>query len=185
MIFSMPINIPNLLTLIRIVLIPVIILLHSLEYIYASLFVLGFALLTDFFDGYFARRLKQETEFGAIFDPIADKIVAICFYGYLFLTDLIPVWFAWIILMRNFSQLMSVPILIWWLKKKFYVRPNWFAKWATAISDFFIFIPLYLTIPENFTIPIMVIISLMESYILMNYLPRLFQIATDRHDTFE
>lgn len=180
----MPINIPNLLTLFRIVSILPIIYLHKNGESTASLILLAIGLLTDFFDGHLARRLHQETHFGAIFDPIADKMVAIGFYSYLAYESLIPWWFGTIILLRNFSQILSLPILVWWLKKTFFVRPSFFAKMATAASDAFIFLPLYLTIKAEVMLPIMILIALAESAILLTYIPRLYQIATDQHDTF-
>ncbi len=109
----MPINIPNLLTLLRIFLIPAIIILHAQGFIKSSFVILCLGLLTDFFDGHLARKLNQETHFGAIFDPIADKFVALGFYGYIFAYDLAPWWLLAIILVRNFSQLMCIPILFW------------------------------------------------------------------------
>ncbi|OED48084.1 CDP-diacylglycerol--glycerol-3-phosphate 3-phosphatidyltransferase [Endozoicomonas sp. (ex Bugula neritina AB1)] len=77
-------NVPNLLTLIRIILVPFLVVIFYLpvEWNYkvcAGIF--AFAAATDWFDGYLARRLNQTTPFGAFFDPVADKImvaVALC-----------------------------------------------------------------------------------------------------------
>ena len=71
-------NIPNILTLLRIVLIPVFILAFYLPYSWAPplatiLFIL--AALTDWLDGYLARRLDQMSAFGAFLDPVADKLM--------------------------------------------------------------------------------------------------------------
>lgn len=180
----MPINIPNLLTLLRILLIPAILILHSFGFIKASFVILCLGLLTDFFDGHLARKLGQETDFGAIFDPIADKFVALGFYGYILANDLAPWWLLTIILIRNFSQLMCIPILIWWLKKSFKVKPTMFAKWVTAISDIFIFVPLYFSSFLPTIEILLVVLAIAEFYIFITYVPRLYQIATDKHDTF-
>ncbi|MEZ4870668.1 MAG: CDP-alcohol phosphatidyltransferase family protein [Bdellovibrionales bacterium] len=181
----MPINIPNLLTAARVISIPLVLVLHFNGHLGMSIVVLVLGLITDFLDGFLARRLNQETHFGAIFDPIADKFVALGFYGYIAWQGMAPNWFVGIVLLRNFSQLMSVPILIFWLKKTFYVKPSRFAKWATGLSDIFIFIPLYLvTIDASVLYTICFLIGSCELYILMTYLPRLLQIATGRHDTF-
>ena len=145
--------------------------------------------ITDYLDGYFARKLNQATNSGAIFDPIADKIVGMAFYSYLLINSIAPVWFCSILIIRNFAQFLSIPILIWWLKKEFFVRPSQFAKWATAISDVFIVIPLYFTyFVDLSSIPltiIMIIISIIELRVLSTYLPRLYQIVNGTHDTFE
>ena len=74
----MPINIPNALTLMRILLIPVLVTVFYLPFqghwlVAAGIFTL--AAVTDWFDGYLARRLGQMTAFGAFLDPVADKLM--------------------------------------------------------------------------------------------------------------
>ncbi|TCO75734.1 CDP-diacylglycerol--glycerol-3-phosphate 3-phosphatidyltransferase [Chromatocurvus halotolerans] len=74
----MPINIPNALTLMRILLIPVLVVVFYVPFqghwlVAAGIFTL--AAVTDWFDGYLARRLGQMTAFGAFLDPVADKLM--------------------------------------------------------------------------------------------------------------
>ena len=74
----MTLNIPNILTLIRIAFIPVIIVLFYLPYDWArplSAWLYGVACITDWFDGYLARKLGQSSAFGAFMDPVADKLI--------------------------------------------------------------------------------------------------------------
>lgn len=71
-------NIPNILTLLRIVLIPVLITLpympfHGRHILTASVFLV--AAITDWFDGYLARTLNQTSAFGRFLDPVADKLM--------------------------------------------------------------------------------------------------------------
>ncbi len=71
-------NLPNLLTLLRVVLIPVIVVVYYLPYhwtLMASAVIFLLAGITDWFDGYLARRLNQSTPFGAFLDPVADKLM--------------------------------------------------------------------------------------------------------------
>lgn len=73
-------TIPNMLTIARIVLIPIIVISFYVPWkitnlVVALLFMV--ASMTDFFDGYLARRYKAQTKFGACFDPIADKLTVI------------------------------------------------------------------------------------------------------------
>lgn len=71
-------NIPNSLTLIRIVLIPVLVLLFLLPFEWsriASSLVFIIAAITDWLDGYLARRLDQQSPFGEFLDPVADKLM--------------------------------------------------------------------------------------------------------------
>lgn len=71
-------NIPNILTGFRIVLIPVLVLVYYLPVAWSNVAACGVflaAALTDYLDGYLARRLNQMTPFGAFLDPVADKIM--------------------------------------------------------------------------------------------------------------
>ena len=73
-------NIPNFLTLIRILLIPVIILFMEIDealYRWLSLWLYFIACISDFFDGYLARKFEIESNFGRFLDPIADKILIV------------------------------------------------------------------------------------------------------------
>lgn len=71
-------NIPNLITILRVLLIPVFILLFYMPFnwsYYAASAVFTLAAVTDWLDGYLARRLQQSTPFGAFLDPVADKLM--------------------------------------------------------------------------------------------------------------
>ena len=71
-------NIPNLLTLLRVLLIPIFILLFYSSFPASHLVasaVFALAAATDWLDGYLARRLGQSTPFGAFLDPVADKLM--------------------------------------------------------------------------------------------------------------
>lgn len=71
-------NVPNFLTLLRIILVPFLVLVFYLPFEWSYLVSAGIfavAAVTDWFDGYLARRWNQTTPFGAFFDPVADKIM--------------------------------------------------------------------------------------------------------------
>jgi CDP-diacylglycerol--glycerol-3-phosphate 3-phosphatidyltransferase len=71
-------NLPNTLTFIRILLIPILVLVFYMPGDWSYLLsaaVFGLAALTDWLDGYFARKLKQLSVFGAFLDPVADKLM--------------------------------------------------------------------------------------------------------------
>ena len=71
-------KIPNILTLLRIFLIPVCVVVYYLPYAWgpmAAAAVFAFAAVTDWFDGYLARKLDQTSPFGAFLDPVADKLL--------------------------------------------------------------------------------------------------------------
>ena len=71
-------NIPNTITTFRIILIPVFITAFYLPYEWAPVlatFIFWFAAITDWFDGYMARKLNQQSSLGAFIDPLADKLM--------------------------------------------------------------------------------------------------------------
>jgi CDP-diacylglycerol--glycerol-3-phosphate 3-phosphatidyltransferase len=79
----MPLNIPNLLTWLRIILIPLFLAIYYLPDTWLSgpgknltaTALFGFAAITDWLDGYLARSLNQTSAFGAFLDPVADKLM--------------------------------------------------------------------------------------------------------------
>jgi len=94
-------NLPTVLTLSRIVLIPFFVLSVDRHPILGAL-LFSIASLTDFLDGYLARRSGQITTFGIIMDPIADKFLVIS--AIIVLVDMtrLPVWIAIILIVREF-----------------------------------------------------------------------------------
>ncbi|MCI0507867.1 MAG: CDP-diacylglycerol--glycerol-3-phosphate 3-phosphatidyltransferase [Gammaproteobacteria bacterium] len=73
-------NIPNILTLLRIVAIPVFIVIFYLPWSEAhfwATFIFCAAAITDWLDGYLARKLEQTSAFGAFLDPVADKLIVV------------------------------------------------------------------------------------------------------------
>lgn len=73
-------SIPNILTLFRIVLIPVFLVVYYLPWEhahFAGAFIFWLASVTDILDGYLARKLQQSTPFGAFLDPVADKLMVV------------------------------------------------------------------------------------------------------------
>jgi len=106
-------NLPNSLTLTRIFLVPllVVVLLTKFEgrlilgipkeLVGAAIF--GLASLTDWLDGYLARRRKQVTALGQFIDPFADKLLTIAAFISLVQMDLAPAWMVLVILGREFA----------------------------------------------------------------------------------
>jgi CDP-diacylglycerol--glycerol-3-phosphate 3-phosphatidyltransferase len=71
-------TIPNIITLFRVMLIPVFVMVFFLDWKWAhqaAAFIFWFAAITDWIDGYLARKLNQTTAFGAFLDPVADKLI--------------------------------------------------------------------------------------------------------------
>ena len=99
-------TIPNLLTLLRLIIVPFFLVASMRGMFVLALGLFVTAAVTDVFDGFIARRLNQRSRLGAILDPGADKIMMIC--GYLFYTFgdgvgvRIPTWLTFVIFIRDF-----------------------------------------------------------------------------------
>lgn len=94
-------NVPNAITLLRFALVPVLVAL-LLERRYAFAFVLFIvSALSDLADGLIARRWNQRTRFGAIADPLADKLTMLAVTLVLAIQDWLPWWFAAAVVLRD------------------------------------------------------------------------------------
>ena len=98
-------NLPNALTIFRVILTPFFIYLLFSSSMYSNLYALIIFILasvTDAFDGYYARKYNIETEFGNFLDPLADKILVSSAFISFYLLDLIELWMVVCILSRDF-----------------------------------------------------------------------------------
>lgn len=99
-------NLPNSLTILRIFLVPFLVAVlltkfEGREYVGLAIFLL--AALTDYFDGFFARRQKKITKLGMLLDPIADKLLMSAAFISLVELGLAPAWMIVIIIGREFA----------------------------------------------------------------------------------
>lgn len=100
----MKINIPNVLTIFRILLTPLFIICLFSNYPYARLWALIIfivASVTDAFDGYYARKYNQVTRHGQFLDPLADKILVSSAFISFALMELVPFWMVALIVFRD------------------------------------------------------------------------------------
>ena len=100
-------NLPNKLTMLRIVLVPFFVVFMSLpvEYRwtrYVSLAIFVTASITDFLDGYISRKNNLVTKFGKIMDPLADKMLVASGFILLATSGVIPAWMAAVVVIRDF-----------------------------------------------------------------------------------
>ena len=138
MIRRFEITIPNILTLLRLVLIPVF-LLASFRGMFLTAFILFItAAVTDIFDGVIARRLNQRSRIGAILDPTADKIMLV--FGYLYYTLApnvalvrIPGWLTFVVFIRDFLIMMFAYLLYTRVQVKRF-PPSWAGKISTVLQ---------------------------------------------------
>jgi CDP-diacylglycerol--glycerol-3-phosphate 3-phosphatidyltransferase len=99
-------NLPNALTALRIFLVPllVVVLLTRVDHhVFLGAGIFGLAALTDYLDGYFARRRNQITRVGILLDPLADKLLTSAAFLSLVELGAVPAWMVMIILGREFA----------------------------------------------------------------------------------
>ncbi|HUL78265.1 MAG TPA: CDP-diacylglycerol--glycerol-3-phosphate 3-phosphatidyltransferase [Vicinamibacteria bacterium] len=99
-------NLPNALTVLRIFLVPllVVVLLTRFEgHVYLGVAIFGLAVLTDYLDGFFARRRNEVTRLGILLDPLADKLLTAAALLSLVEMGLVPAWVVMIILARELA----------------------------------------------------------------------------------
>ena len=124
-------NIPNVLTMLRIILIPVFVAVffstpHDQDKI-AALVIFAAASITDMFDGMLARKLNQITDFGKLFDPLADKVMVVTAMVCQALIGVFP-WIAIIIV--GVKELIMMLGGIFMLSKNVVVYSNYVGKTA-------------------------------------------------------
>jgi cardiolipin synthase (CMP-forming) len=126
-------NIPNLLTLLRIILSPVIVILLIQGSFLKALIVFIVAGITDALDGFLARVLHQQTVLGAYLDPIADKALLASSFITLSVLHIIPGWLTVIVISRDFIILLGISVLsIMSIPVK--IRPLFVSRVTTALQ---------------------------------------------------
>ena len=150
------IMIPNLISLLRIFLMPLFLYLifqpeRSMKF--AALIVFSIASLTDFFDGWSARKLKQESELGKFLDPLADKVLVIStLVAFLLIDYLIPLWMIIVIIGRDVLVTVMRYVAV---KKGMSIRTSRFGKIKTAFQmiSILVIIMIFIVRGANMTIP--------------------------------
>lgn len=126
-------NIPNLITLLRIILVPVVVILLIQGFFFKALLVFIVAGLSDALDGFLARVLNQQTELGAYLDPIADKALLASAFITLSVLHVIPGWVTVIVISRDFIILLGISVLSI-MSFSVQIRPLFISKVTTALQ---------------------------------------------------
>jgi cardiolipin synthase len=129
-------TVPNAFTLVRLCCIPVFLyLLLGRDNQIAAAWLLGGLGATDWVDGWLARRLNQTSEFGKMFDPIADRLLFIVGIAGIIIADVAPLWVCWAVVIREVVVGGTVAIAtIFFDMKRFDVA--WVGKLATFLLMF-------------------------------------------------
>ena len=122
--------VPNTLTIIRLLLIPIIVF-----YIFSGNYILAFVFftisgITDIADGFIARKFNLISNFGKLMDPLADKLTQISTLTSLVICGIIPLWILIIVLLKEFIMIVGASFLY---GKDVVVYSKWYGKLATVL----------------------------------------------------
>lgn len=123
-------HIPNILTVLRFLFIPII-----LYFIFTGNYILGFIFftisgITDILDGFIARRFNLISNFGKLMDPLADKLTQISVLATLVAVEIIPVWILFIVIFKELIMVIGASFLY---GKDVVVYSKWYGKLATVL----------------------------------------------------
>jgi len=122
-------TIPNVISFIRLMAIPVFLYLVWTERDLAGFIVLVVAVLTDFVDGLVARKLNQVSKLGQFLDPFADRLFIAAAVIALMIRDVIPVWLVVAVMARDALLGVGAIVMSRWGVGTLPVK--WLGKWAT------------------------------------------------------
>jgi cardiolipin synthase len=123
-------TVPNVITFVRLCLLPVFLwlLFGKDDRAYAA-WLLAFIGTTDFFDGYIARRFHQGSNLGKVLDPVADRLLFFIGGGGILIDGSVPTWFAVIVLAREVLVSGATVLLAGMGARR--IDVNWFGKAGT------------------------------------------------------
>jgi cardiolipin synthase len=124
-------SIPNLITLARILLVPVVVWAIATGRIHMAFLLFLAAAISDGVDGFLAKRFGMKTELGAYLDPLADKVMIVSIYVTLGITAVIPLWIVLLVVSRDF-MIVGAIILSWLVDRPIAIRPHVVSKLNTV-----------------------------------------------------
>lgn len=123
-------HVPNILTIIRFLLIPSILYFILTGQYIAAFIMLTVSGLTDVLDGIIARKFNCITNFGKLIDPLADKATQISILATLTFKGIIPFWMLLIVFLKEFVMIAGASFLY---GKELVVSSKWYGKMATVL----------------------------------------------------
>ena len=137
-------NIPNSLTILRILLIPVYVGLLIYERFDGAMIVLLVAGVTDALDGTIARAANQRTRLGAFLDPLADKLLLTSGFVTLSTIHLIPSWVTILVVSRDAMLLLGTAVAQF-TESNIDIAPTFFGKGATFLQLAYVLLVIFLS----------------------------------------
>ena len=127
-------NLPNTLTLLRILTIPLFLEFLAYHLYFEALVVYAIGGCTDFLDGLAARWMNQQTALGAYLDPVADKLLVITSFIMLASIDGIPMWLAVVVVARDAIIVVGYSVIYFLIEERWQVKPSRIGKWSTTFQ---------------------------------------------------
>jgi cardiolipin synthase len=124
-------SIPNLITLARILLVPVVVWAIASNQMLFAFLLFAAAGVSDAVDGFLAKRFGMASELGAYLDPLADKVLIVSIYVSLGIVDALPRWLVILVVSRDLLIVGGV-LFSWLLNKPVGVKPHMVSKVNTA-----------------------------------------------------
>jgi cardiolipin synthase (CMP-forming) len=124
-------TIPNLITIMRLILVPLIIVMLTQGRWMAALTLFVIAGVSDAIDGFIAKRFNMSSELGAYLDPIADKALLVSIYVTLAVIGVLPVWIVVLVVSRD-VMIVSAILLSWVMEKPVDINPLLVSKLNTT-----------------------------------------------------
>ena len=122
--------IPNILTVIRFIFIPFIVIALSLNNYILALVLFTVSSLSDVLDGFIARKFNAITDFGKLMDPLADKLTQISTLITLYIKKIIPIWIVLIVIAKELVLISGASFLY---GKQLVVSSKWYGKLSTVL----------------------------------------------------
>ena len=135
------INVPNILTLVRLLLTPLFVILLLRDQTTPALLVFTLAGISDGLDGLIARYFNQRTVLGAYLDPIADKVLLVSAFICLAILKALPEWLAVIVLSRDILIVIGIAVFTL-TEKPLRIQPSLVSKCTTAAQLILVFVVL-------------------------------------------
>ena len=152
-------TIPNLLSLLRLILIPIIVILYVKEYHYASVTLIVLSALTDIVDGWIARHFNMISDFGKFLDPVADKLTQVAMLSCLVIRYPWSITLVGLLIVKEIFQFVYGLIVL--KKTNVMNSAKWFGKVNTVVLyAAMILLFLHPNIPETIATAILIVCGL-------------------------
>ena len=128
-------NVPNMITMLRVGLVPLFIIVFFFSgenAIMYSVYIFIFAGFTDIADGYIARKYNLVTKLGQVMDPLADKLMLVAVIGCFTLENLLPIWVLIIVVIKELFMVVG-SFVLYKKKDKTIIPANKYGKISTII----------------------------------------------------